>query len=206
LPCKGRALNSTCSASSPASCARHFSPASVSNKTTSANFMEAASRSSARVTYASKSRDVRLESTLSPRVGLRFNQVLTKCYSSPPQSNSNENEAAQAPRRNDVSWFSMRVIIALAVLVCLSLGGCSRANQAAYAKPLPFRTAPDAVQEGRFPSGAGVLLVEPFETTQSCRVGHRAPCSGKGRRGLRMVAIAHTVAKGEQSKCTRRLQ
>ena len=32
----------------------------------------------------------------------------------------------------------MRVIIALAVLaVCLSLGGCSRANQAAYAKPLP---------------------------------------------------------------------
>jgi hypothetical protein len=32
----------------------------------------------------------------------------------------------------------MRVIIALAVLaVCLSLGGCSRPNRTAYAKPLP---------------------------------------------------------------------
>jgi hypothetical protein len=41
----------------------------------------------------------------------------------------------------------MRVIIALAVLaVCLSLGGCSHPNQAAYAKPLPSLLQPHPIK------------------------------------------------------------
>ncbi len=46
--------------------------------------------------------------------------------------------------------------------------------------------------------------MEPFETAQSCRVSHRAPCTSKGRRGLRVVAIALSVAKGQLSVRTRR--
>jgi hypothetical protein len=95
------ALNSACSASSPASCARRFSPPLLA---TFANFMELL-------------REVPLASYAPPNLGPEAREyrvqgpelacVLTKCYSSPPQSNSNENEAVQPSRRNDVSWLSM---------------------------------------------------------------------------------------------------
>jgi hypothetical protein len=127
----------------------------------------------------------------SARVGsdhdaLVFNQVLGQSYSPPSQSNSNDSSLTRSRSRGsgtDESWLSMRVTLALAVLaICLSLGGCSRPKQTAYAKPRPSPLLPNQSE---------------FTETESatCQEGSR---TDQGDRGETVAAAQEASTKPER--------
>jgi hypothetical protein len=101
---------------------------------------------------------------------LVFNQILGQSYSPAFQSNSNDSSLTRSCSRGsgtDESWLSMRVTLALAVLaICLSLGGCSRPKQTAYAKPrpspLPYPTKVSSLKQSPLPVRKGP---EPTKVT-----------------------------------------